>query len=331
MWLWRNTALFAVLALATVSATAACAAKGQIELRRDDGNGRLAILLDGAEVWVYQYADSLDTPHFWPLRSPSGKLLTVQHPPLEKYPHHRSFWIADRVELAGRNEVDFYTSWKNQPKPHAPDSPFTNWIRHREFTLTETEDDRARIGMKLIWEIDRKVPVLDQTCVLTFWSQSEGAYLADLSFTLTASYGDVRFLSDWVHYAWPYVRMHPQFSGDQGGTIIDDQGRTGQKQTNGKYARWIDYSNTVDGVTEGLALFSHPSNGRHKWLTREYGTWGPRRVDELSGTKFTLKKGDHLTGRVGVYVHRGDAKTGRVAEKYQTYLNMSQPTRATDK
>jgi hypothetical protein len=144
----------------------------------------------------------------------------------------------------------------------------------------------------------------------------DGQYLLALSWDLRAAYGDVRFASDWVHYAWPYLRMDPAFSGEQGGTIVDDQGRTGQSGTNEQYAAWVDYSGTVDGITEGVAVFP-PRDGRaRKWLTREYGTFGPRRPDDRSGTGFTLRQGQVLAGAATLHVHRGDAAEGRVAQTW---------------
>jgi hypothetical protein len=114
--------------------------------------------------------------------------------------------------------------------------------------------------------------------------------------------------------------MHPQFSGQQGGTIITHDGRTGQKQTNNQHAKWIAYHNTIDGETEGLAVFVYPDGHRHRWLTREYGTFGPKRREALNGGGFTLEKGESLSERVGILIHQGDAKSGNVAERYQQYI-----------
>ena len=87
-----------------------------------------------------------------------------------------------------------------------------------------------------------------------------------------------------------------------------------------KPARWIDYSNTIDGVTEGVAVFQWPDGRDRRWLTREYGTFGPRRPDELSGRPFTLKAGAFLSQRVGVLVHNGNVATGRVSQRYERYV-----------
>jgi hypothetical protein len=87
-----------------------------------------------------------------------------------------------------------------------------------------------------------------------------------------------------------------------------------------KPALWIDYSNSVEGIPEGVAVFQWPDGREHRWLTREYGTFGPRRPDDRSGKPFTLKKGESITQRVGVLVHNGDAGGGRVRERYKKYV-----------
>ena len=176
--------------------------------------------------------------------------------------------------------------------------------------------------MKLVWEMDVDVPVLDELRHMRIVGLGGGEYLVDLTFTLSASYGDVTFVSDAVHYAWPYIRIHPQFSGDEGGKLINSEGGIGQSQTHNQIATWIDYSNTVDGVTEGLAVFSHTDNKHpHRWLTREYGTFGPRRDDQRSGKPFVLTQGDSLRQRVGILVHSGDVNAGKVKERYQQYID----------
>jgi hypothetical protein len=148
----------------------------------------------------------------------------------------------------------------------------------------------------------------------------DGEYFIDLRFSVTAAYGKVTWRSDAVHYAWPYIRMHPQFSVKQGGRLVNSEGGVNQKGTHNKVARWCDYTNTIDGVTEGLAIFSHPENEMpHRWLTRDYGTFGPRRIDARSGKPFVLEKGQSLTRRVGILVHKGDVEAGKVASRYAQY------------
>ena len=302
-------------------AAASCGAKPEVTLARDDASGTLAILIGGREAVVYQYGEGLDLVHYWPMRSPSGKNMLVQR--TEPYPHHRSFWFADTVRPeGGERDVSFYNALYSGVKTEAGDyvPPFRDRIRHSTFSRVEARGSRAEVESELDWETDGGLVVLEEQRRLVVHSLGEGEYLLDLTCTLTASHGDVLFASDEVHYAWPYLRLDPAFSGDRGGKIISDTGAVGQEATNLKPALWIDYSNSVEGAAEGVALFQWPDGNERRWLTREYGTFGPRRPDDLSGRPFTLKKGEAVSQRVGVLVHRGNVEGGRVRERYGKYI-----------
>jgi len=304
----------------TILSAGANAHKPKITLRQDDEAGQLYVYLDGHEAFSYQYIQWLDLPHFWPMYSPSGKNLLVQQS--DPFPHHRSFWFADTVRLNRAREASTYNSFYSGQRigqgTFGP--PFRDHIRHVDFACLEEEGDRAVIDAKLVWEMDGDQPVMQEERHLVVHALDKGEYILDITFKLIAVYGDVEFVSDDVHYAWPYLRMHSQFSGENGGIITADNGATGQEGTNMKSARWIDYSNTIDGVTEGVAIFQWPDGEPHRWLTREYGCFGPRRPDNLSGKFFILKKGESITQRVGILVHRGNVKSGRVSERYQQYI-----------
>lgn len=290
-----------------------------VTVTNDGEANTLTFAIAGREAFVYQYASHFAIPHIWPLRAPSGNSLTVQK--TEPFPHHRSLWIVDKVRLSDGPVTDFYHEWKNLKDAKHPEKGHASFIRHERLDLPEAEPaTRAEATAHLTWFVGETTPVLDQSWTFQLEDLGEGEFLLELSWELRAAYGDVQFLSDWVHYAWPYVRMEPRYSGEQGGALLDDQGRRGQKETNGQYAHWIDYWNTVDGKTEGLAVFVPRDGAKRKWLTREYGTFGPRRADAFSGTNFTLKRDGTLTGRAAILVHRGDAKSGRVAERYEEWV-----------
>lgn len=297
----------------------------KVGLRRDDAAGSLEILIEGREALVYQYAPTLDIPHFWPMNSPGGKNMLVQQ--TEPYPHHRSFWFADTVRLNGGREVSLYNALysgqKTGEKTYAP--PFRDRIRHLRFTRLEVKGGKAVIGAELVWEMDGDTPVLKEERQLAIYVLPDGEYFLDLTFNLISAFGDVNFVSDNVHYAWPFLRLKTKWSGENGGAITSDTGATGQESTNMKVARWIDYSNTVDGETAGVTAFQWPDGKEHRWLTREYGCFGPRRPDDRSGKPFTLKKGKSFTQRLGVLVHRGNLKTAQVAERYALYVGGKWP------
>jgi len=304
------------LALA-LAAGVAFAAESRIELKRDDAAGRMQVVIEGKEALVYLYGKDLEMAHYFPVLSPSGKPMTIQK--TQPYPHHRSFWFADTVEFAGK-KISFYSAYYSGPDKKNPGPPFRDHIRHVEFLPDRMKGRQAETGMKLVWETE-KTPVIDELRTMRIVALGKGEYLLDLHFTLTASHGDVKFVSDAVHYGWPFLRMDPAFTPTTGGTLTNSEGKTGQKETCMLPARWVDYSNTVKGATEGLAVFQHPDFQKSpKWLTRDYGTFGPRRPDEQSGKPFVLNKGDSLKQRVGILVHTGDVKSGKVEERYQQYV-----------
>ncbi len=293
-------------------------ARDAVEFRRDDTGGCLQVLVGGKEAFAYQYGKDLDLAHFYPVRSPSGRPMTVQK--TDPYPHHRSFWFADTVELEGKRKASFYNAWYSGKDRRNPAPPFKDRVRHVAFLPDRVEAGTAETGMRLVWEMDGTVPVLDERRTVRVAALGKGEYFMDLEFTLTAAHGDVKFVSDAVHYAWPYLRMHGEFTPTGGGVLVNSEGGEGQKGTHGRTARWVDYSSGAGEATEGLAFFVHPDFGpAPKWLTRDYGTFGPRRPDERSGKPFVLKKGESIQQRVGILVHRGDARAGAVEERYRRY------------
>lgn len=296
------------------------AARPRAALARDDASGRLTVLIDGREALVFRYGPDLDLVHYGPLRSPNGRSMLVEK--TEPYPHHRSFWFADTVRVPGVDrDLSFYNALYSGVRTLSGDyaPPFRERVRLVSFPKLAAAKARAEVEAVLAWESEGR-PVLDERRRLVVHALGRGEYFLDLDWTLTASYGDVSFVSDDVHYAWPFLRLDPAWSGTGGGTITSDSGATGEKATNMRPARWIDYSNTVEGRTEGLAVFQFPDGAVHRWLTREYGTFGPRRPDDRSGRPFTLQAGESISQRAGVLVHAGDAVSGRIAERYETYV-----------
>ncbi|MEI2726160.1 MAG: DUF6807 family protein [Verrucomicrobiota bacterium] len=296
-------------------------AQPAIEFRADEARGQMQIRIGGQEALVYVFGKDVDLPHFYPVRSPSGKSMTVEQ--TEPYPHHRSFWFADTVQLEGQRQASFYNALysgaddKKNPKP-----PFRDHIRQVAFAHQISGNGKAELDAKLLWEMDDgKTVVLDETRHIRIVALGGGEYFLDLQFKLAATYGDVKFCSDAVHYAWPFIRLNNDFNTTSGGVLVNSEGQTGQTNTNMKLARWVDFSRAGAKDAEGLAMFSHPANEHpHAWLTRDYGCLGPRRAEAKSGKPFTLEKGESLETRVGVLVHQGDVKSGRVAERYEAYV-----------
>jgi len=309
------------LALAAAAPAAARDIPGPGVAVCDDPNaGALTVKIAGRAAMGYQYGPAWDLTHYWPLNSPSGKNMLVQK--TKPYPHHRCFWFADTIALGDSKPVSFYNGYYSGKKDAngGHGAPFANRIRHVRFNEIKPGGRQAVIKETLVWQAG-ETRMLDERRLVRIVDLGGGQYLMDVTFTVTAGYGDVTFRSDSVHYAWPYLRMNKTFNGDSGGVITTDTGKTGQKATSMTTPFvWVDYSKKFDAGAEGLAVFSHPDNDHpHTWLTREYGTFGPRRPDDKSGKRFVLKKDEKMSQRIGVYVHRGDVKQADVAGMYKKW------------
>ncbi len=309
----------ALLGLVAAGCAGAPGGGERLRVERDDARQCVAVFDGDHEIVAWRHGAEFAIPHWFPLRSPSGKDLIAQHP--DPYPHHRAMWIADKVQLEDGEVVDFYHCTKNRRDPADAAAGYRHFIRQRELVRCDAEGDTATVVVQLDWLADGVQPVLDDERTMVVRGLGGGEAMVDLAWTLRASHGAVTFHSDPVHYAWPYLRVHPQFAVEHGGVLVDDAGRRGQQATNLQYANWIDCSGTVGGVTEGVAVMAPQDGAWRKWLTRDYGTFGPRRPDALSGTRFTLARGEALSGAVRLYVHRGDAETARVAARYRAWVD----------
>ncbi len=278
----------------------------------NEADGELTFLIEGREILTYQYHPRWALPHIWPLYSPSGKSLLVQK--TEPFPHHRSLWLADKLQLEDGPVIDYYHEWKNLNDKDKPELGHHSFIRHDGLAVMGGDSNSASATTISTW-VAKGDSALSQFCTYELHDLGEQEYQLNMKWQLRADFGDVHFKSDWVHYGWPFFRMDPAFSGESGGTILSDHGTRGQEATNKQFASWMDYSNTVDGMTEGLTVFAADDGETRRWLTREYGTFGPRRPDEWSGTGFTLKKGESIHGEVKILVHRGNAEVADIKNR----------------
>jgi hypothetical protein len=316
----------ATAALASCDSAAAEPAASRIAVDIDKDAGTLSLTIDARTAFVYRFGPDVDLPHFDPFNSPSGRPMTVKI--ADPFPHHRSFWVGDeRVQLEGQTEkVNIYSSLYSgvvdKEKSPWPVAPYKRRAAHVEFSNVKTDGDTAQFDEKLTWK-NGDVQLLDELRHYRVRALGDGEYFLDFSFQLHASYGAVTITRDASHYAIPYIRMNDTFSVEKGGgKILNNEGGVNQAGTNNRPATWVDYSAPLDGQQgwEGLACMIHPDQKPpHLWLTRDYGTWGPRGPEGFHSTTFTIAKGESIDQRVGLLIHRGDAEGGDVASRYKAY------------
>jgi hypothetical protein len=262
-------------------------------------------------------------PALYPVIGPTGQPITRSYPftppgETKDHPHHQSFWMT----YGDVNGIDFWGTNRNDDKgdsgPH---------IKHREFVKVANEGATAEIvtrndwmnGAKRICEDERK---------FVFGSGPDDSRWIDCTIKITATDGDVKF-GDTKEGAFA-VRVvdSMRVEAKTGGRIVNSENQTDEAAW-GQPARWVDYTGPVDRETVGIAMLSHPKSFRPvpRWHVRTYGLFAanPFGQKDFPNPKaaeqgpMTLKKGESLTLRYRVLLHKGGTDTAFLEREFKTF------------
>ena len=311
--------LLLAVAAGASSIRAADSSKGVTITQLDD---RLRIEING-ELFTEYHFKNTSRPCLYPVLGLEGLPMTRDWPMKESpneerdHKHHRSIWF-DHGEMNG---VDF---WSEEPK--------AGKTVHEEFTEIKSGPETGIIRSKNNYVAqDGKIIATDDRVLRIYNRRDERLF--DFEVTIHASNGDVTF-GDTKEGMMAMrlnetMRLGPnKFNKDKPtGHIVNSEGvRDGE--TWGKRAAWCDYYGPVNGKIVGVAIFDHPKNPRHPtwWHVRDYGLFaanpfGLHDFEKKPAGAGDLKvsAGQSVTFRYRFYIHRGDEKEARVAERYQDY------------
>jgi len=276
---------------------------------------KVTVTIGGKLFTCYKFDASQKYPYFWPVNGPaSEKSVTTETS--QPYPHHHSLFF-------GCDCVNDGNYWQEDNE--------RGQIVSQGPKIIEPSGDRVVFTDKCLWRAGRS-PAPDQTRlrragkkpIILDWRRivvsapGEGLRFIDFEITLEPL-TDVCILK--TNHSLFSARVVPELSVSAGGTLINAEGKTGEKGTFGVASPWCDYSGTRGGVTEGIAILQHPGNRWFpaKWFTRDYGFFSPTPMFWLEGDKLELAKGERLTLRYRVVVHSSDAMAAKIGEIFEQY------------
>jgi hypothetical protein len=264
---------------------------------------KVTITVDGKLFTYYKFAATQKYPYFWPVNGPaSGKSITTETS--QPYPHHHSlFFGCDRVN--GGN----YWQEGNERGQIVSQGP----------KLIKASGDRIVFTDKCLWQQPGKEPIILDRRRIVITAPGKNLRCIDFEISLQPL-TDIQILKS--NHALFSARVVPELSVNSGGTLINAEGKTGEKETWGVPSPWCDYSGTRDGITEGITILQNPHNRWFpaRWFTRDYGFFSPTPMNWLKNGRLEMAKGEKLTLRYRVVVHTGDVKTAgiqRIFEKYK--------------
>jgi len=296
----------ALTAIAAIVIAAPCAFSAPQPVTAEQEGTQINIAVDGKPFTVYRFDQKLKKPYLWPVLGPrSGKSVTVESVP-DQYPHHNSIWLGcDRV-----NGGNFW-------QPHGDLS--TGHVKSTGAKIAKGEGDSVVITDECIWQKPGMDAVIRDTRRITISAPS--ADLRFLDFEL-----EMHMLTDVIiqktNHSLFSVRMMPDLSAKEGGTLVNARGDVGEKATFGVATPWCAFHGTRDGVTEGVAFFQSPTNPWYPspWFTRDYGFMSPTPMYWPENDKDTrFAKGDSLILRYRVVVHGGTTDEAKTAALFADY------------
>jgi hypothetical protein len=311
--LWPLYALILLAGCATSSGQPGSSAGVQITQLPD----RLRIEVGGQLFSEYFY-QNVSRPYLYPLLGPTGLRMT-RHWPMEvapgeehDHPHHRSFWYAH----GDMNGQDFWSESAKAGK-----------TVHEKFTEIKSGRDAGVIkSLNKLVALDGKVVATDERTLRVY--NRPGERLFDYDITIHASHGDLTMGDTKEGSMALRLAETMRLKGKVGqGHIVNSEG-VRDADTWGKRAKWVDYYGSVSGQTVGVAIFDHPKNPRHPtwWHVRDYGLFAANpfglhdfEKKPVGAGNLKLKAGESVTFRYRFYIHPGDEKAGRVAERFQEY------------
>jgi hypothetical protein len=251
----------------------------------------------------YRFQEDEKYPYFFPLNGPvSGGSVTSMRNGI--WPHHTSlFFGCDRV-----NGGNYWQEGLERGR-----------IISIGARVTEAKGERVVIEDECIWKRpDAESPILDRRKITITAPSNE---LFQLDFDI-----EMEMLTDVTipktNHSLFSARVDPDLSVEQGGIMVNAEGKEGEKGTFGVASPWIDCYGTRKTGVEGIAILQHPSNKwfPSPWFTRDYGFISPTPMYWPADDQAThLKKGETIVLRYRVLVHAGDTKQANVAGKYETF------------
>ncbi|MBI5688331.1 MAG: PmoA family protein [Verrucomicrobia bacterium] len=290
-------------------------AKKESGLRWERTDTKLALVNDGQTLWQLNFDPKEGKPYFHPLALPDGTELIWLRP--ADHVWHRALWWSWKT-------INGLNYWEEDKKTGLS-AGRTDIVAAK---ITNNKDGSARIEMELSCHPPDAPPVLREKRVIAVSAPDAAKnYRLDWESTFTATDKEVK-LDRTPIPGQPDGKSHGGYAGlslrmaaaTRGWTFTNSEGATGQTETHGKPARWMDFS----GKPGGVAVFDHPSNLRHPtpwYVAAGMPYFSPALI---FNEPLTLPAGGKLTLRYRLLVHTGAFEKAAVEKEWFQFSKMQQ-------
>lgn len=271
-----------------------------------------AVEWDGREISRYYFGSDNRRTYLYPLLGPSGKSHTRMGHPHDPngHSHHNSFWIS-------HHDVNGIGFWNDA-------SSSKGRIVHKRVSRYDDADDEALIEVENTWVDDANTKILEETRTMRFRPLPDREWLLVVDLVLTpgagakegVTFGKTPFGITGVRMA-KTIGVH-----DGGGRILNSEGAINEAGVHWKQARWVDYSGPITkSESGGVTLFDHPLNPSHPsyFHVRDDGWMGACLSYDAPRT---IKPGESLKLRYGLWVHGGIPEKSQIDEQFAAFVKI---------
>ena len=304
-----------ILSCVIVFSMAYCAMGVDIKFVQD--TNKIDILIGGNLFTTYRYGSELTKPILYPVKSPSGIVLTRGFPfeivPGESndHPHHTGIFFAyDKVNNDG--------FWNNTTSPPQ--------IKH----IKTTKMENGQLSTISHWVGKSGKTLLEEKRNMIF-SAEPNQYVIDFNITLTAQ--DEKIVFGDTKEGMFAIRVADWLGEEKGtGKYLDSDGNIGEPNIWGKKATWVRLEGQKDGKTIGIAIFNHPASANYPtyWMARGYGLFSANplgQLDFLKGTNvenpqplnFTLYPGQSALFKFRMIIYEGQKSAEQLEREFQSF------------
>jgi hypothetical protein len=301
-----------VVAPLAIAIVLLCGASGFVsagELSATRIGSRIDVTVGGDFFTSYHVSTDEKYPFFFPVNGPSGASVTSTRN--GKYPHHSSlFFGCDKVNGGNywQDKLEAGQILSEGPvivRGSGPEIVITDVCHWKRPGAEQPFRDVRRIVLSAPEPATRQIDV---------------EILLEALIDVTIAKTNHSFFS---------VRMDPDLAPTMGGTMLNAEGKSGEKDTFGQPSAWMVCSGPrAAGQIEGLAVFQHPANrwAPSPWFTRDYGFMSPTPMFWPADGKVTqLARGEKVLLRYRVLVFAGQPERAELARKFAAYAAASKP------
>jgi hypothetical protein len=288
-----------------------------VDIKFVQDTNKIDILIGGNLFTTYRYGSELTKPILYPVKSPSGIVLTRGFPfeivPGESndHPHHTGiFFSYDKVNNDG--------FWNNTTSPPQ--------IKH----IKTTKMENGQLSTISHWVGKSGKTLLEEKRDMIF-STEPNQYVIDFNITLTAQ--DEKIVFGDTKEGMFAIRVADWMSEEKGtGKYLDSDGNIGEPNIWGKKAAWARLEGTKDGKTIGIAIFYHPESPCYPtyWHARGYGLFSANPLGQLDFLKgrnvenpqplnFTLQPGQNAVFRFRMIIYEGKKSAKQLEQAFRRF------------